>query len=146
VSTEPRQRHPVGLFDADGKRVFTSAQQDAERRSGSFLISGLILYAAAKAGDRFSDVLLEAMGCNLDQFTEAVDSEWSAQTRYLQDQPATLVNEAFQSVAAGMQPGADLHVSVLLAAMLRYPNSMASRLATRLGIEPLLLAERLTEA
>ena len=146
MATEPRKRHPVGLFDADAKRVFTAAQQDADRRGGSFLISGLILYAAAKAGEGFSEVLLEAMGCNLDQLTEAVESEWSARTRYRQDQPATLVNEAFQTVAAGMQPGTDLHLSALLAAMLSYPNAMASRLATRVGIEPLLLAERLTEA
>lgn len=143
MSVEPRKRHPLGLFDAPAKTVFAAAQREAESRGGTFLISGFILYAAAKAGDQFAAVLLEAMGCDLDRLAQATDAEWSGRSKYLQDRPTTLVNEAFQKVAGEAQPGSELRLSVLLAAMLAYPESMATRVAVRVGIEPKVLAERL---
>ena len=143
MTAEPRKRHAVGLFDDHAKGVFTSAQQDAERRGAKVLVSGLILLAAANADGGFSAILLDSIGCDLDRLTEAVAAEWNARSRYLQDQPVTLVNEAFQSVAAEAQPGVQLHLPSLLATMLRYPDSMASRVATRVGVEPNVLAERL---
>lgn len=146
MSTEPRKRHPAGLFDERSKRVFGSAQQESEKRGGKFLVSGLILYAAAKAGDDFAARLQQAMGCDLDRLAEGVDAEWSARSPYMLDRPSTLVNESFQAVASEAQPDTELHLSALLAAMLRYPDSMASRVAIRIGVEPNVLAERLTEA
>jgi len=140
---EPHKRHPVGLFDAHAKRAFDAAQQDADRRGGKVLVSGLVLNAAANAGDSLSARLLEAMGTDLKTFNSAVDAEWSARSRWLQDQPFTLVNEAFQKVAANSEPGTDLRLETLLAVMLGYPDSMASRVVRRIGIEPEILAERI---
>jgi ATP-dependent Clp protease ATP-binding subunit ClpA len=133
----------VGLFNAHAKGVFIAAQQDADRRGGKALVSGLILHAAANAGDRFSARLLEAMGTDLDTLNSAVDAEWSSRSRWLQDQPFSLLNEAFQKVAADSEPGTDLRLGTLLAAMLGYPDSMASRVLKRIGIEPAILAPRL---
>lgn len=78
MTSQRRKRHPVGLFDATAKAAFTSAQREAKRRGGKVLISGLILYAAAKAGDNFSARLLEALESDLDSLSNAVDSEWRA--------------------------------------------------------------------
>jgi ATP-dependent Clp protease ATP-binding subunit ClpA len=138
---EPRKRHPVGLFNAHAKRVFVAAQRDADRRGGKVLVSGLILYAAANAGDRFSARLLEAMGTDLDTLNSAVDAEWSSRSVWLQDQPFSLLNEAFQKVVA--DSGTRLRLGTLLAATLGYPDSMASRVVKRIGIEPAILAPRL---
>ena len=139
-------RHPVGVFDSQARSAFTAAQREAERRGGSFLVSGLILYAAAVTGDAFATRLCEAMGCDLDRLGQAVDAEWSSRSPYLQDRPATLVNEAFQSVASGAaNTTLELRLPALLIAMLDYPDSMASRLARRLDVEPAVLARRLSE-
>ena len=139
-------RHPVGVFDSHARSAFSGAQREAERRGGSFLVSGLILYAAAITGDTFATRLCEAMGCDLDRLGQAVDAEWSSRSPFLQDQPATLVNEAFQSVASGAaNTTLELRLPALLIAMLDYPESMASRLARRLDLEPAVLARRLSE-
>ena len=140
---EPRKRHPVGLFDAHAKSAFTSAQRDAETRGGKVLVSGLILYAGAKARDAFSSQLLEILGCDLDKLSDAVDAEWSAQPKWLQDQPVTLLRDAFQSVADGAPPDAELHLAWLLAEVLGYPDSMASRVIKRMGGEPAAVADSL---
>jgi len=71
-------RHPVGVFDSQARSAFSAAQREAEQRGGSFLVSGLILYAAAVAGDSFATRLCEAMGCDLDRLGQAVDAEWSS--------------------------------------------------------------------
>jgi len=139
-------RHPVGVFDSSARSAFSAAQREAERRGGSFLVSGLILYAAAIAGDSFATRLCEAMGCDLDRLGQAVDAEWGSRSPVLQDRPATLVNEAFQSVASGAaNTTLELRLPALLIAMLGYPDSMASRLARRLDVEPAVLAGRLSE-
>lgn len=112
-------------------------------------MSGLILLAAAKADDDFAAGLLEAMGCDLDRLSEAVDGEWSSRSPSFQDgkagslQNPPLLNEAFHSVAAKAQPDAVLHLGALLATLLRNPDSMASRVAVRVGAEPTLVADRL---
>src|SRR6266850_8497699 len=139
-------RHASGTFDGQARSAFSAAQQEAERRGGSFLVSGLILYEAAVAGDAFATRLCEAMGCDLDRLGQAVDAEWTSRSPYLQDRPATLVNEAFQSVASGAaNTTLELRLPALLIAMLDYPDSMASRLARRLDVEPAVLARRLSE-
>ena len=145
MNTEPRKRHPSGLFDAHAKRAFVSAQQEAEERGGKFLVSGLVLHMAAKAEDDFAARLLDAMGCDLSRLDQAVDAEWSARSPYMQDRPATLVNKAFNAVASEAQPDTELQLEALLVRMLSYPDSMASRVAARLGVEPHVLAQRLTE-
>jgi len=143
---ERDRRHPVGLFDSQTKSAVSAAQKEADRRGGSFLVSGLILYAAAVAGDALAARICEAMGCDLERLGQAVDAEWSSRSPYLQDRPATLVNEAFQSVASGAaNPTLELRLPALLIAMLDYPDSMASRLASRLDVEPAVLARRLSD-
>src|SRR5438128_12426615 len=107
---EPRKRHPLGLFDAHAKSVLDAAQQNANRRGANVVVSGLILHAAANAGDSLSARLLEAMGTDLSTLNSAVDAEWNARSRWLQDQPFTLVNEAFHKVAADSEPGTDLRL------------------------------------
>lgn len=64
----------------------------------------------------------------------------------MQDQPVRLLNEAFEAVAADAKPGTELHVATLLSKLLGYPDSMASRMARRVGVEPDVLAERLKRA
>ncbi len=130
------QRHPIGLFDSHAKAVFTAAQMDAEKRGGKFLVSGLILYAAARADDELAGSLVKAMSTELDTLGQAVDAEWSSRNRFLQDQPFTLVNEVFQSVASELGPGQQPRLSTFLAKVLGYPDSMASRVVRRLGVEP----------
>jgi hypothetical protein len=139
----PDKKHPLGLFDPSARLVFAAAQHEAELRGGTFLISGLIVYAAAKADDEFAFLLLEALGCDLHKLADAIDAEWAGRSEYLQDRPATLVNQAFNSLAAVAQPGSEFHLPALVAAMLAYPDSMASRVATRVGVDPKMLAERL---
>ncbi|SRR6266851_2250778 len=145
MTGEPRKRHPIGLFDARAKRVFGSAQREAEERGGKFLISGLILHVAAKAQDDFAALLLDAVGGDLSRLDEAVDAEWSARSPFMQDRPATLVNEAFDAIASEAQPDTELQLAALLVRILSYPDSMASRVAVRVGVEPHVLAQRLTE-
>ncbi len=141
---EPRGRHPVALFDSHAKSVFSAAQQDAERRGGKVLVSGLILYSAANAGDSFSIALLEALDTDLDTLNAAVDAEWNERSHWAQDQPFTVVKESFQRAADDSPSDAELHISRLLAKMLDHPDSMASRVTKRLGVEPEVLAKRLT--
>ncbi len=146
MTFEPeRKRHPVGLFHAHAKRVFSSAQRKAERRGENFLISGLLLYSAANLGDVFARTLA-AMNTDLDRLNAAVDEEWSGRSHFVQDDPVTLVNEAFSSVAAGVEPGSAPGFSALLAAMLRYPNSMASRVVRRADVDPVRLADTLSHS
>ncbi len=145
MTGEPeRKRHPVGLFDAHAKHVLSCAQREAERRGGKFLISGLLLYSAANLGDVFARRLNEAMNTELDSLNAAVDAEWRGRSPFFEDDPVTLVNEACTSVAAGVEPGSAPSFSALLAAMLRYPNSMASRVVRRVDVDPVRLAERLS--
>lgn len=145
MTDEPRRRSPVGNFDASAKAAFISAQGDAERRGGKVLVSGLVMYAAAKAGNDFAERLLGALGIDLASLTEAVDDEWGARSVWMQDQPFTLVREAIEAVAADAAPGEELHLLSLLSKFLGYPDSMASRVALRIGVEPRALANRLTE-
>ena len=141
---EAPYRHPVARFDSPAKNVFSAAQQDAERRGGKVLVSGLILYSAAKAGDNFSTALLEALDTDLDTLNAAIDTEWAERSAWTQDQPFTVVKESFQGVADESPPGAELHLLSLLVKMLEYPDSMASRVIKRMGVEPETLARRLT--
>ena len=143
MATEGRRRHPVGLFDARAKAVFVAAQRDAERREGKVLVSGLMLYAAANAGDQFSTALLALIDADLDTLSAAVDAEWNARSKWLQDQPFTLLNEAFEAVAATAQPDAQLKLSALLAEILGHPDSMATRIVRRVGGDPKRVAEAL---
>lgn len=137
-------RHPVAMFDTAAKAVFTSAQTEGERRGGNVLVSGLILFAAAKSGDAFAVRLLGAMGTDIDSLTNAVDVEWNVPSSvWMQDQPVTLIREAFESVAAEAEPDAELGLASLLGKFLGYPDSMASRVARRIGVEPTVLADRL---
>jgi ATP-dependent Clp protease ATP-binding subunit ClpA len=143
MADEPRNRHPSGLFDTAARAAFTAAQSDAERRGGKVLVSGLILYAAVKAGNDSAARLLNALGTDLDSLSKAVDDEWNARSAWMQDQPFTLLNEAFQAVAAESEPGTELHMTSLLVKLLGYPDSMASRLVRRVGGEPSVAAERI---
>jgi len=143
MATEDRPRHPIGLFDAHAKAVFSAAQRDAERRGGKFLVSGLVLHAAATAGDHFSAALLGLIGVDVDALSAAVDAEWNAGSHRLQDQPPTLLNEALQAVAAAAQPDAQLDLASLLVELLAYPDSMATRIVRRVGADPNRVAEGL---
>ena len=143
MATEGRPRHPVGLFDAHAKAVFLAAQQDAERRGAKFLVSGLVLHAAATAGDQFSAALLGLIGVDLDALDAAVDAEWDAGSHRLQDQPPTLLNQAFQAVAAAAPPRMELDLASLLVEILAYPDSMATRVVRRVGADPNRVAEEL---
>ena len=144
TSSPPRRRHPVGLFDSHAKTILTAAQRDGERRGASYLTSGLILAAAANANDDFADRLLRALNTNVEALNAAVDAEWSARATSLKDEPVTLLNESFHSVAAAALPEADLHLEALLANLLGYPDSMASRIVRRLGGDPIDVAARLS--
>ena len=106
-------------------------------------MSGLLLCAAANSGGSLSARLLGALDTDLDTLKAAVDAEWSARSHRMQDQPFTVVREAFEAVERDSPPDSELHVDVLLANMLRFPDSMASRVARRVGIEPSAVAERL---
>ena len=83
------------------------------------------------------------MRTDLGTLNAAVDAEWGARSHWTQDQPMTLVNEAFRGVVDDAPPGAQLRLDALLAKMLSYRDSMASRVATRVGIDPAALADRL---
>ena len=143
MAEESPKRHPIGRFDAEAKSAFTTAQRDAEGRGGKFLVSGLLLCAAANSGGSLSARLLGALDTDLDTLNAAVDAEWSARSHRMQDQPFTVVREAFEAVERDSPPGSELHLDVLLANMLRFPDSMASRVARRVGKEPSAVAERL---
>lgn len=80
--------------------MFTSAQQEVEKRGGSFQISGLMLFTAAKAGDDFSALLLDAMGFDIERLAAAVDAEWSARSRYMQD--GAIGRESAANVVRGL--------------------------------------------
>jgi len=110
------------------------------------LVSGLMPYAAANAGDQFSAALLGAIDADLDRLGAAVDDEWNARSKWLQDQPSTLLNEAFEAVAASAEPGAQLKLAALLAEILGHPDSMATRIVRRVGGDPKRLAEALPVA
>jgi hypothetical protein len=135
--------HAFGRFDASTRRLLGVAQAEAERRGGSFLVSGLIMLAAASKGDLFSAKLLNAMGTDLSGLVAAVDAEWSDRSRYLQDQPVTLVNEAINSTVAATPPNLHPSIETLLAATLGFDDSMASRVVRRLGVEPSSVATEL---
>lgn len=131
---EARPQHPVGRFDPNTRGLLAAAQTEAERRGGRYLVSGLIMLEAPK-GDAFSSRLLSAMNTDLLTLTAAIDSELSERSFYLQDQPATLVNEAIESIVRS-QPSKAPGIEALLAAMLRFEDSMACRVARRLRVEP----------
>jgi len=107
------------------------------------LVSGLVLHAAAAAGDQFSATLLGAIGADLGALSAAVDAEWTARPQRHQDQPLTLVNEAFQAVASAAQPNVQLGLASLLAELLVYPDSMATRVVRRIDADPNRVAEEL---
>jgi len=138
---EPPRLHAFGRFNASTRRLLGVAQ--AERRGGKFLVSGLILLAAASKGDAFSAKLLSAMRTDLSTLVAATDAEWSERSRYLQDEPATVVNEAINSTAAATPPNRHPGIETLLAAMLSFDKSMASRVVRRLGGVPDALAKQL---
>jgi len=140
---EPPERHPVGRFDAYAKSVFTAAQRDAEERGGKVLVSGLLLRAAASAEGTLSARLLEALRTDIETLNAAVDAEWNSRSRWTQDQPFTIVKEAFEAVDRDSPTNSELHLDALLANMLRFPDSMASRVVRRLGGEPSAVAEHL---
>jgi hypothetical protein len=143
LAEESHKRHPVGRFDAQAKSAFTAAQRDAESRGGKVLVSGLLLYAAARTGGTLSSPLLEAMSTDIDTLNAAVDAEWNARLPWMQDQPFTVMKEAFEAVARDSPPDAELHLDALLAITLKFPDSMASRVVRRVGSEPSCVAERL---
>jgi hypothetical protein len=105
--------------------------------------SGLVLHAAATADDQFSAALLGVIGVDLDALSAAVDVEWTARTKGHQDQPVTLVNQAFQAVAAAALPDAQLNLASLLVEIVAYPDSMATRVMRRVGADPNRVAEKL---
>ena len=143
MAEESPKRHPIGRFDAEAKSAFITAQRDAEVRGGKVLVSGLILCAAANSGGSLSARLLGALDTDLDTLNAAVDAEWSARSHRMQDQPLTVVREAFEAVERDSLPDSELHLDMLLSNMLRFPDSMASRVARRIGKEPSAVAERL---
>jgi hypothetical protein len=76
------------------------------------------------------------MKSDLTALRNAVDAEWNSRSRYLQDRPPTLVNEAINAVTDSTQARGQAGVEDLIVAMLGYEDSMASRVVARLGVAP----------
>jgi ATP-dependent Clp protease ATP-binding subunit ClpA len=130
------KRHPIGNFDQNSKGVFTAAQNEAEARGGKFLLSGFILLAAASRPGPIAARLLESMKTDVVALRAAVDAEWASKSGHLQDRPPTLVNEAIRAVVNSTQGGGQAGVEALLAVLLGYEDSMATRVVARLGVDP----------
>jgi len=137
MGQEPQRSYLFGQFDAHSKEILTSAQREVEARGGKYLVSGLILLAAASRDDSVSKRLLQAMKTDLATLTSAVDADWKAsRSQFLLDRPVTLIKEAINTVADATPAHAQAGVEDLIVAMLGYEESMASRVLARLGIAP----------
>jgi ATP-dependent Clp protease ATP-binding subunit ClpA len=136
MGQESPPSYPFGHFDAHSKTILTSAQREAEARGGKYLVSGLILLAAASREDSVSKRLRQAMETDLATLTSAVDAEWASRSQFLQDRPVTLIKDAINAAADSTQAHGLAGVEDLIVAMLGYEDSMASRVVARLGIAP----------
>lgn len=94
------------------------------------------MLAAASTDGPLARRVLASMKTDLATLTAAVDAEWTSRAAYLQDEPPTLLNASMHAVAEATGPGPQATADALLAAMLRYPESMASRIARRLNVDP----------
>jgi ATP-dependent Clp protease ATP-binding subunit ClpA len=137
MGQESPRSYPFGQFDEHSKEILTSAQREVEARGGKYLVSGLILLAAASRDDSVSRRLLQAMKTDLATLTSAVDADWKAsRSQFLLDRPVTLIKEAIFAVGDSTHAPVQAGVEDLIVAMLGYEDSMASRVVTRLGIAP----------
>ena len=143
TSTPPRPPMPIDRLNRNARLLLGAAQQEAERRGGTVVDSGLVLLSVASAEDQLSQVLLRALGTDLVSLRSAVDAQWSEVSPWLLDQPISLVNAAMTAAVERVPASDEAGIEMLLTVLLEFNDSMASRLVTRLGGEPTTVARAL---
>lgn len=145
MSTPSESRHaPFHRLNPAAQLVMRAAQEEAESRGATYVVSGLLLLAAAKSSHNIAARLLQVLRTDSAKLTASVDDEWQSRPMALQDQPFTVISEAVgQAMAA--EPDEPVTINRLIAATLRFEDSMASRIAARLGLRPEDVARQLLE-
>jgi ATP-dependent Clp protease ATP-binding subunit ClpA len=138
--------HRVGTFrlDPSVRAWLVNAQADADSRGAKYVVSGLILGAAASAGDQFAERLLDLLHLELDQLRSAIDEEWDRVPPSHQDEPIAAISDTIARSVSQL-PSADSLVTqeMFLASLISFDDAMAARVIRRVGQNPAEVARRL---
>lgn len=144
--TSSKRRIPTNRLDPIVQRWLIAAQNEADRRGVHYLVSGLVLLAAAAAADEFARKLTEALNVSqVSTLQDAFDREWEERSRLFLDQPPTIIREAIERAAAQTPEPGHASPQAFIAILLSFEDSMATRMTKRLGGSPLEVTHRLRE-
>ena len=137
---------PTHRLDPIVQRWLIAAQAEADRRGARYLLSGLVLLAAASAGDEFSRKLREALNVDhMSMVEDAFDMEWSDRPVSFLDQPPTIIRESIEKAAAGASESGGASPQSFISILLSFDDGMAARIAKRLGANPMEVSRRLSD-
>jgi len=141
---ESQPRYPMERLDANIRQWFLDAQNDANRRGGQYLTTGLILTAAARSKTVFAERLLATLGLRSSaQLEEIFDAEWASSRPFFHDEPVTAVKESILRSADEEEASRLVNPEVFVATMFEFPTGMASKMVKRLGLDPSDVSRRL---
>ena len=135
-------RTPIDRLDLQSGDVLYAAQADALRRGRYAPRSDLVLLHATRSSRLIAEALSIDIRADQTSIETAVDAEWSDQAD-VADEPRDVIRQAVFAAEARIAPASPIELAGLVAQLLRFEHSRASRVVRALGGDPATVADRL---